>query len=286
MGPILQVCDLSKNYGDFSLSNIDFSLPCGSIMGLIGENGAGKTTTLKLILNLIHRDAGQVLLFGKDNRQGEKQLKQDIGGVFEESYFHATLTAKGIDTICRNIYSRWDSSLFWRYIREFSLPREKTLSAFSRGMRMKLSIATALAHRPRLLLLDEATSGLDPVVRSELLDLFLDFIQDEECSILLSSHITTDLEQVADYITYLHRGKVLFSREKDDLMQNYGVLKCGADAFLKVDPGDVLSVRRSAFEVQALVADRSKIGAKYRGLLVEPATLDEIMVFYSRGEVR
>lgn len=280
MDRMLTVSHVSKKYPGFSLEDVSFELPSGSIMGLVGENGAGKTTTLKLILNELRRDRGEITVFGMDNRKQEQQIKEQLGVVFDESYFHQEFQARDIGKIMRSVYRQWDDALYNQYLQQFQLPPTKIIKDYSRGMKMKLSIATALAHRPKLLILDEATSGLDPIVRNEMLDLFLDFIQDEGHSILFSSHITSDLEKVADYITFLHAGKVVFSRSKDDLMYQYGVAKCGASQFEKLDRADIIGYRHSAFGYEVLVSDRDRCKRKYPGLVIDNTTLDEIMLFY------
>ncbi len=225
----LELSHITKDYGSFRLDDISFSLPGGAILGLIGENGAGKTTTIKCILNLIHRDAGEIRVLGQDNLAQERAIKEDLGVVLDESVFHDSLRPRDVDRIMARLYKGWDSALFARYCGKFSLPNEKTIKEFSKGMKMKLSIAAALAHRPRLLILDEATSGLDPVAREEILDEFLDFIQDEEHSVLLSSHITSDLEKCADYIVYLHRGELAAVRGEGRAPGvPYGRLACTA----------------------------------------------------------
>ena len=226
MENVLVVRNLSKRYDEFQLKNVSFSLPKGCIMGLVGENGAGKSTTIKLILNLINRDGGSVSIFGKDNLTHEKTIKEDLGVVFDESSFPDNLNAKNISLVMKNVYKNWDEGLFYSYLKRFALPAQKKVKDYSRGMKMKLAIAAALSHHPKFLILDEATSGLDPMVREEILDIFLEFIQDEEHSILLSSHIISDLEKIADYVTFIHRGEVLFSEAKDQLLEEYGILKC------------------------------------------------------------
>ena len=200
----IEIRGLCKSYGDFALDNIDLTLPGGAIMGLIGENGAGKTTTLKCILNMIHRDSGSITLLGRDNIAQEQEAKADIGVVLDDCFFHDSLHPRDLNAILAPAWPTWDSGLFRDYLAKFKLPEGKQIKEFSRGMKMKLSLSAALAHRPRLLILDEATAGLDPVVRDEILEEFLAFIQDEDHSILISSHIISDLEKVADYITYLH----------------------------------------------------------------------------------
>lgn len=282
MQNLLELNGVCKRYPSFSLRDVSFTLPAGSIMALIGENGAGKTTTLKLILNEIRRDAGSVRIFGQDN--SGTAVKEDIGVVFDESYFHSGFSAEDIGKILAGVFRHWDTALYRRYLDRFGLPGKKAIKDYSRGMKMKLSIASALAHHPRLLILDEATSGLDPVVRSEALDLLLDFIQDEEHGVLFSSHITSDLERVADYVTFLHGGQVAFSRGKDELLDHAGILKCGASQFGSLDRADLLRVRRGTVECEALVADRRAAARKYPGLVVDPATLEEIMVLTVKGE--
>ena len=284
MENIIEIRGLCKNYDTFSLKNVSFSLPEGSIMGFIGENGAGKTTTIKLLLNEIKRDGGEIKIFGKDNIKDEIEIKSQIGTVFDESYFYSGFTAGDIGKILKNVYKTWDSALYERYIKDLSLPKNKKLKEFSKGMKMKLSIASALAHHPRLLILDEATSGLDPVMRSEILDVFLDFIQDEKCGVLFSSHITSDLEKVADYITFIHDGSIVFSRSKDEIEENLGILKCGASEFSKFDHSDFLRFRKGAFECEALVKNKSEAKRKYPGCVIDNAMLDEIMLLYIKGE--
>lgn len=281
----LEATGLRKEYDGFTLKDVDIRIPKGSIVGFIGENGAGKTTTLKLILHAIKRNGGSVTLFDKTNptQKEEAALRQDIGVVFDEPGLHESLKPKEIDSIMRGIYRNWDSALFRDYLSRFELP-EKPLKEYSRGMKKKLSIAMALSHRPKLLLLDEPTSGLDPVVRSEMLDIFLDFIQDEEHSILLSSHITSDLEQIADYITLIHQGEILFSRSKDELLEAFGILRCGTADAGSFDRGDYLSLRRSAMQCELLVKDKNAMRRRYPDVVVDDATLDEIMLFYVKGE--
>lgn len=282
----IRISNLCKNYGSFQLENVSFTLPQGCIMGLIGENGAGKSTTLKLILNLIRRDSGEISIFGLDPVKEERKIKEQIGVVFDENFFHDVLRARDIPSILRPIYTNWDDRLYDSLCTRFQLPQEKKIKEYSRGMKMKLSIAAAMAHHPRLLLLDEATSGLDPVVRNEILDLFQEFIQDERNSILLSSHITSDLERVADYITFLHQGRVLASESKDDLLLSYRVLRCGAERFHSIDQSNVIGFRKSGVGVEALVKPDPTRPHAYDGCVLDPATLEDIMVFYVKGDTK
>ncbi len=281
---ILEIQGLCKQYAGFALDNVTFSVPAGSIMGLIGENGAGKTTIIKLILNLVRRFAGSIRVFGQDNITDEKEIKSQLGVVLDESSFHETLCARDIAIILRSIYKgQWDDRLYRAYLDRFSLPDTKVIKDYSRGMKMKLSIAAALSHHPRLLILDEATSGLDPVVRSEILDVFFDFIQDESHAVLMSSHITTDLEKVADYITFISSGKILFSDTKDSILEHYGVAKCSENQSDRLDSSYVVSKRKNSFGCEALTNDRRQLKARHPELTVDNATLDDIMLFYSKG---
>ena len=280
----IEVKGLCKSYGDFALRDVSFTLPGGSIMGLIGENGAGKTTTIKAILNLIRRDAGEIRLMGCDNVRQERQARAEVGVVLDECFFHDTLRPKDVGRILAPAFRGWDDGLYRDYLNKFQLPGGKLIKEFSRGMKMKLSLAAALAHRPRLLILDEATSGLDPLVRDEILEEFLAFISDEDHAILISSHIISDLEKVADYITYIHRGQVVLSDSKDDILDRYGRLACSREQLAGVDPADLVRVRKSAVQCEALVADREGFRRKYPQLMVERISLEEIMLLIGKGE--
>ncbi len=282
----LEVKGLCKSYGTFHLDNVSFSLPRGSIMGLIGENGAGKSTTIKAILNLIALDNGSISILGMDSRKEEYAIKEQIGVVLDESTFHDMLTVENVEAVLKRIYRNWDSRLFGGYIRRFKLPSGKIIKEFSRGMKMKLSIAAALAAKPSLLILDEATSGLDPVVRNEILDEFLSFIQDENHAILISSHITSDLEKVADYITYLHQGRVVLSGEKDTLLESYGRIACSQTELAHMEQKYILGARTSQFGCEAIVKNREEVAYLYPNICVEPTTLEEIMVYTVKGDER
>lgn len=282
MSNLLEVRGLTKNFKSFTLQDINFSVPGGSIMGMVGENGAGKTTTIKLILNEMQSNGGVIKVFGLDLKKHERKIKEQIGVVFDDSYFPGDFNSKNISSLLKNFFQTWDEPLYQSYIKEFNLPKEKKIKDFSKGMRMKLSIAAALAHHPRLLILDEATSGLDPVVRSEILDLLLDFIQDEDHAVLFSSHITADLERIADYVTFIHDGKVLLSDSKDVILDSYGVVKCSAQDFSKLPKQEYLRSRKNSFGCEALVANRTDFQKKYPGLVVDAAGIDDIMVFYGK----
>lgn len=284
MDVILQVDNLTKQYSDFKLDNVSFSIPKGTIMGLIGENGAGKSTTINAILDLIKKDGGTVTFWGQELTENTKQLKEDIGVVFDGINFYETLTPAKIGKISQAAYSQWDVSLYQGYLKRFALPDDKEVKTFSKGMKMKLCIAVALSHHPKLLILDEATSGLDPVMRDDILDVFLDFVQDENHSILMSSHITTDLEKVADYITFIHQGKVLFCKAKDELRYHYGIIRCGAALFDTIDKSEVLAYRKCDYQWDVLVANKDSARHKYKNAIVDDASIDDILLLYVKGE--
>lgn len=280
----LAVDGLTKQYHDFTLDRVTFGVPRGSIVGLIGENGAGKSTTIQAILGLIQKDSGSVSLLGKSDDAIDASLRNRIGVVFDGSNFPGSLSPKKLNTVFKTIYDTWDENIYFSLLEKLSLPKEKKFKKFSKGMRMKLSIVVALSHHSELLILDEATSGLDPVVRDDILDIFLDFVQDETHSILVSSHITSDLEKVADYIVFLHKGRVVFSKSKDDLIYHYGIIKCGSAQFDAIEPEDIIAWRKQDYQWDVLVADRTAARKKYSGVVVDPATIDGIMLFHVKGE--
>ena len=279
---ILQVNNLCKSYPQFSLQGISFSLPKGSIMGLIGENGAGKSTTMKLILGMAKPDQGSIYTFGHEGMSAEDREK--IGVVFDELPFNQTLFVSHLGKIMAGIYRNWDKDTYQAYLSRFALPDKKALKDFSRGMKMKLSLAVALSHQPSLLLLDEPTSGLDPVVRSEILDIFLEFISDGERSILVSSHITSDLERIADYITFIHQGQLLLSKNKDDILYGYGIAKASRERLHAVDPSMVSAILDTPYGSEALVTDKAQFALQYPDILIDRIDLDEMMVLLCKGQ--
>ena len=282
---VLTVLGLTKKYKEFSLWDISFEVPRGTIVGLIGENGAGKSTTLNAILGVVHKDAGEISIMGNPIEELKPDMKEKIGVVFDGTNFSEELTPKKLNKVLKGIYASWDEDFFVSLLKKLSLPLQKKIKSFSKGMKAKLSIAVAFAHHPKLLILDEATSGLDPIVRDDILDMFLDFVQDEENSILVSSHITTDLEKVADYIVFIHEGRLIFSKPKDELLESYGIVKCGAAQFDALDKQDIIAYRKQDYEWQVFVADRHSAEKKYPKAMVIPATIDEIMLLYVKGEV-
>lgn len=284
MDNALEIKHLTKNYGKFCLSDVSLTLPAGAILGLIGENGAGKSTTIKCILGLVKSDAGEIRILGRDS--GAPLAREDVGVVLDEPMFHELLTPRALGTVLARARRGWSGALFRTYLEKFSLPERKRIKEFSRGMKMKLALAAALAAQPRLLVLDEATSGLDPVVREAILDEFLAFIQDESHAILISSHITSDLEKVADYIAYLHQGRIALSGAKDALLEDHGRLACDAETLRGIDPRFLVGQRSGSFHSEALIRDRAAFQRQYPQLGLDPTTLEEIMLFTVRGDKR
>lgn len=283
----IEVQGLCKQYQSFSLQDVSFTVPSGSIVGFVGENGAGKTTTIKAILNVIRRDAGSITLLGQDNIAEGQLARAGVGVVFDECSFHDWLRADQVGKILKGVYPTWDDALYAQLLERFELShltgRKDIIKTYSRGMKMKLSLAAAMAHRPRLLILDEATSGLDPVVRDEILDMFLEFIQDEDHSILFSSHITSDIEKAADYLVFIHKGRIVLNAEKDELLARYGVVHCSKIALSRLDDAHVIGVRQTDFGTEALIDNRSDF-VPGEDMLLEKATVDDIMLYTIRGK--
>lgn len=283
---ILEIRELSKDYGDFVLDKISFSLPRGVIMGLIGENGAGKSTTINCILNEIQKSSGTIRIFGKDHSTDEIEIKDKLGVVFDENHFPDIFTPEEIGKYMSGIYSAWEWQLYHQFLEKFELPKDKKIKDFSKGMKVKLAFAVALSHNAELLILDEATSGLDPIIRDDVLDMLIDFVQDESHSVLVSSHITSDLEKVADYITFIHKGKLIFTQDKDTLIDNYGIISCGAAVFDTINKSEVIAYRKEDYQFKVLVNNRTKAAKQYPNAIVSPATIEEIMLFYIKGEIQ
>lgn len=280
----LELINVKKKYSNFQLDQVSFQVPKGHIVGFVGENGAGKTTCIKAIMNLIHLDGGEIKLFGKNYKENELEIKEQIGIVFDECCFHETFQVRDVDRMMSGIYKNWDTNKFTEYCNKFNLTKGKCIKDFSRGMKMKLSIAVALSHHAKLLILDEATSGLDPVVREEILDIFMDFIQDEEHTIFVSSHIISDLEKIADYIIFIHQGKVIFHESKDDLLEQYGVARITETQYQKLSPDFISSVRKSKFGVEVLTNQRRKLALEKPDYIVDSASIEEIILFMVKGE--
>lgn len=275
----IEVKDLCKSYSQFSLDHLDLSLPAGCILGLIGENGAGKSTTIKLILDMVKRDSGTVTLLGKDNRDNLRLTKEDIGVVLDEVGLTACLNTKQIGKIMKHTFRNWEEEDYAGYLQKLDIPERKPFKEFSRGMKMKLGIAVALSHHPKLLILDEAMSGLDPVARDNLIDLFHEFTRDEEHSILISSHIVSDLEKLCDYIAFLHQGKLLLCEEKDGLKEEYGIIHCTAEELRQLPPSAVRGRKETPYGVEAIVHRSAIPDGRDAGLV----DIEQLFVFMIKG---
>ena len=285
MENIIDIKNLKKKYDDkFELGKIDISIPKGVIVGLIGENGAGKTTLIKSMLNIIKIDSGEIKIFGKDYKKEEKEIKEDIGVVLDNMFFPELLNAKDINNAMKDVYKNWDSELYFSYLKEFDLPDNKPLKSMSKGMRKKLEIVAAISHKPKLLILDEPTSGLDPVVRSEVLEIFQKFIEDEEHSILLSTHITSDLEHIADEIIFIDKGKKVLQKSRDEIIDNYGILKCDIDYFSNIDKKDIIAYKKTKYAYEILVNDKEQASKKYHNCVIDKITLEDLMLLVIKGE--
>ena len=285
----IEIKNLTKRYDGFTLDNVSFNVPKGSIMGFIGQNGAGKTTTINSLLNILKWDSGEIRLLGKEMPEHEYEVKEQIAAIFDMLPFNDDLSARQLTKIMGGIWKEWDAECFENYLDRFQLPYKKKFGQFSKGMKMKLQIAAGLSHNAKLLIMDEATTGLDPVVRNEILDIFLEYLQDEDNSILMSSHITSDLEKVADMVTFIDKGKILITGIKDEILDSHGVVKCSKKDFKDFEREDYISARVTDFGAEVMVSDRDKASKKFSGAVIDKTTLEEIMLFYvnqSKGEWR
>lgn len=286
MNSILTLKNVNKKYekSNFAIKDISFSVPEGSIVGFIGENGAGKSTTMNCILNVIRRDSGNIEIFGREMTDDDIDIREDIGVVYDSNNFPEHLTAKQLADILGRIYSKWDNSRFEQYLKRFGLSESQKIKTYSRGMSMKLAIAVALSHDSKLLILDEATSGLDPIMRDEILDVLLEFVKEENHSILLSSHITSDLEKIADYIVFIHNGEIILNKTKDELLYEYGVIRCSESDYQNILQEDILSSMKKDYQIDVLIKNRKLMEKKYKNLIIDSVSLDEIMLLLVKGE--
>lgn len=284
MENILEIKNLNKSYEGFSLKDVSFSLKPGFVMGFIGPNGAGKSTTIKLIMNLVKKDSGTINIFGKDNIDNEKEIKSKIGFVYDENYYYEDLTIKDMKNILSPFYKNWDNKIFDKYIKEFKLPSNKKIKDLSKGMKMKFSLAIALSHKAELIIMDEPTAGLDPVFRSELLDILYGIIQDENVSIFFSTHITNDLEKIADYITFINNGEIVFSQPKDKVLEDYAIIK-GKKELLDSDiRKEFIAIRENSFGFEGLT-NSNNIKKLFNGeVIIERPSLEDIMVYTVRRD--
>lgn len=280
---MLEIKNLSKKFKTFELKNVSFELKPGCIMGFIGPNGAGKSTTIKLIMNLLKKDSGEIKLFGKDHIDFEREVKNRIGFVYDENYFYEDLTIKQMKNIIAPFYSEWDDNVFNKYLIDFNLDPKKKIKALSKGMKMKFSLALALSHNADLIIMDEPTSGLDPIFRREILDILYDIIQDEKKSIFFSTHITTDLEKIADYITFINDGEIVFSKSKDEILESYCIVKGGNDLLDEDIRKEFIGLRETSVGFEGLAKDSKKLKSLFANeAIIEKPTLEDIMVYSVR----
>lgn len=287
MENVLEIKNISKEYKGFSLKNVSFNIPKGFVMGLIGPNGAGKTTTIKAIMNLINLDSGEIYIFGEDIKKNEISIKDRIGFVYDDCCAFEDFTIRENKKIISKFYSKWDEEKFKYYLEKFELNENKKLKQLSKGQKMRFSLALALSHKAELLILDEPTSGLDPVFRSELLDILFEIIGEEEVSILYSTHITTDLEKLADYITFINNGKIEFSKEKDILLGEYFIVKGALDILNRDLEKELIGLRKTRYNFEGLTNNMRKLKELFGDKIIfEKATLDDIVVYYSKKDVK
>lgn len=277
----IEITNLNKKFDEFALKDISIKVPKGKIVGLIGENGAGKTTLIKCIVNAMHKDSGTIKLFDQDYSD---TLKEDIGVVFDNSFINQSYNVKELNLIMKNIYQAWDEKLFFNYMKEYKIPLKKEIKKLSTGMKKKVEIATAISHHPKVLILDEPTSGLDPVIRSEVLDMFVDFIQDKEHSILLSTHITSDLEHIADNVIFISKGDIVFDKPLKTIKNKYIVLELDKKDFAKFNKKHIIRYKENRLDYLVLI-DKKDMQTSYEKYIRNITTLDDIMLLYIRGEI-
>ena len=289
----IEVNKLNKHFDEFALKDVSIKLPKGKIVGLIGENGAGKTTLIKCILNVMHKDSGEVKLF---NQKYNDELKEDIGVVFDDSFLNETFTIMDINLIMKNIYKKWDSKLFFKYIeavskinkqeniKSFKIPKNKEIKKLSTGMKKKIEIATCISRHPKVLILDEPTSGLDPVMRSEVLDMFQDFVSNKENSILLSTHITSDLEHIADDVIFISNGELIFDEPLKKIKESYVILELDKDEFKNIPKKEIIRFKENRLDYQVLI-DKKNMKKEYKKYIKDLTRLDDIMLLYIRGQI-
>lgn len=282
MSNVIEVQNLCKSYKDFSLNNVSFSLPMGYIMGFVGQNGAGKTTTIRLLLNMARRDDGEIRIFGLDNLNEEQKIKQNIAVVFDDIFFVDIWKVREVEKAIKGFYSNWNSNLYNQYINKFRLPTDKKVKDLSRGMKMKLMLAVAMSHEAKLLILDEPTSGLDPVARDELLEILGVYIKDGQKSILFSTHITSDLEKIADYITLIDNGNIFYSGTKDDLLERFCIIKGGPNDLTEPLKNKIIGLTKNSTGFSGLLPS-SELKQLSKEIVTETPTIDEILVFVSKG---
>lgn len=281
MDNAVKIRGLCKSFGSFGIRGLDLDIPRGYVVGLIGENGAGKTTLIKCITGANIPDSGEVRLFGSLDRNGSEGR---LGVVFDECHFFQQMSGEQIGKLMSSLFAEWDDARYRTLMSDFGIPLDKKVKDYSRGMRMRIQVAVALSHSPDLVIMDEATAGMDPAARDEFLDLVMGYMQDEDHTVLMSSHITSDLERIADYIVFIHQGRIVMNGPKDEILESYGIVKGSESAVLAVGRENIVSVKRDQFSTSALVRDRQGVAEAYPELVVDPASLDDIMVMVIRGD--
>lgn len=285
MDKILEIKNLKKDYKNFSIKNLSLSLDKGYVMGFIGPNGAGKSTTIKLIMNLIRKNSGEIKLFGLDNIKNEKEVKERIGFVYDENYYYEELTIDKMKKIIAPFYKNWSEDTFNRYLKDFDLDKKQKIKKLSKGMKMKFSLAAALSHEAELIIMDEPTGGLDPVFRREIIDILYSLIQDENKSIFFSTHITTDLDKIADFVTFINNGELVFSKEKDQIAESYSLVKGELELLNSENEKDFIGIKRNSFGFEAMTDKKQELIKKYRNKAIfEKASLEDIMFYTVKGE--
>ena len=284
MSESLVIKNLNKTYREFKLKEINLEIPIGSIFGLVGENGAGKSTLIKAILGIIDADYESIQFFGHEFDSNQKIIKEDLAVIFEQTHFDFEFTAKDLNMIMSKTYKKWNTDVFYQYLKDFDLPYDKKLNDLSRGMKMKLEFAIAFSHDAKFIILDEATSGLDPIIRDDILEILRKYSEDESHTVLMSSHITSDLDKIADYIGFLHEGKLIFVKSYDEIRENYGVVQCGQDVFESLNEEDVVAYRKEAHGYRVLVENKHELKKSIQDLIVEPASLEDVMLFMVKGD--
>lgn len=280
----IEIRHLSKEYKDFRLQDVSLNIPTGTVMGLIGANGAGKSTFINSILGLVNSDYEMLRIFGKDLRTQEKEIKEDIAVIFDVSHYNLEFTPAFIGKMLSRVYKNWDMTIYEQYLEEFHLPKRKKLKQYSKGMKMKLEFAIAFSHAPKLLILDEATSGLDPIFREEILDIIRKYTEDEDHTVLLSSHITSDLDKIADYIAFIHEGQLLFVKTYDEIQENFGIINCRKELFDSLNPEDILSYRKESYGYKVMIESKQELRKIFPDLEIENASIEDLMLFEVKGE--
>lgn len=284
MNHAIEVKNLNKNYDEFSLKNINFTVPSGTVVGLIGQNGAGKSTLISAMLGLIDSQYEMNKLLGKDIKQNEKDIKEDIAVIFDQTHYNQEFTPLFIGKILSKIYKTWDQNKFIDYLDKFNIPKSKKIKKFSKGMKMKMEFALAFSHDTKLLILDEATSGLDPIFRNEVLDILREYTEDENHSILISSHITSDLDKIADYIAFIDNGEILFTKPYDEIRDEYGMLTCKEETFKTLNEEDIIAYQKETYGYKVLLKNKHEIRKIFTDLVIENASIEDVMLYYIKGD--